>query len=80
MYTSKLDELKAECEPIESRAREAEQRPAAVNSLHTLASSYLAAAMGDDAKYAHLSQEERRQVSCLNLLCFAIYRPSSCRL
>ena len=62
MYIAKLEELQAMGEPVVARQREAEARPAAAASLQAVAHRYQAAASSNDAKYAHIPQDERQKV------------------
>lgn len=62
VYTAKLVELHAQGEAVERRAREADARPAAVAALRERCLKYLEASGGQDAKYAHLSEDDLSHV------------------
>eukprot|EP00889_Picochlorum_renovo_P003474 jgi/Picre1/30504/NNA_005867.t1 len=49
--------------PIKSRAKEAEMRPKAAESLRKLCNDFIAAAQGGNPKYAHLTEEELGKVT-----------------
>lgn len=63
VYVAKLEELKKLGGPVETRAREAEGRPAAAASLKQRCQIYLDLARGGDAKFAHLAAEDLAHVT-----------------
>ena len=61
VYVAKLEELKSLGEPIEQRAMEAENRPAAARALRERCQTYIDAAQNTQ-KYGYLSAEELNRV------------------
>lgn len=62
VYTQKLQDLLRLGSPIEQREKEDKARPAAAEALVATAKHYLAIAGGTEAKYAHISQEDKDKV------------------
>uniref|UniRef100_A0A7S1XLS6 Uncharacterized protein n=1 Tax=Phaeomonas parva TaxID=124430 RepID=A0A7S1XLS6_9STRA len=58
-FLGKLNALKAYGDPVEARVYEANYREAAADELKVLADSYVSVANSSDAKYAHLSDEDK---------------------
>ncbi|KAI8100756.1 hypothetical protein M9434_005147 [Picochlorum sp. BPE23] len=63
VYVAKLKEMEKMGNPIKSRAKEAEMRPKASESLRKLCNDFIAAAQGGNPKYAHLTEEELGKVT-----------------
>lgn len=63
VYVQKLQEMQALGRPVESRAAEAEGRAAAVEALRSTCQGYLTWAASNEAKYAHITPEERAPVA-----------------
>ncbi|EIE18231.1 heat shock protein 70E [Coccomyxa subellipsoidea C-169] len=62
VYEAKLKELQAMGEPLLHRAREAQARPAAAAALTSTANRLIAAATTNDAKHAHIPQDDKDKV------------------
>ena len=62
VYTQKLEELLRLGSPVEQREKEAQLRPAASQALEAAAQHYIAFAQSDDARYAHITGEDRNKV------------------
>jgi hypothetical protein len=62
VYEAKLKELEALGEPLLGRAREAEARPAAAAALASTAHRLASIAAANDAKHAHIPQEDKDKV------------------
>ena len=61
VYVNKLKELEALGEPILARAREAGARPRATAALMTTANRMIQIASVNDAKHAHIPQEDKEK-------------------
>ena len=64
VYVNKLKELEALGEPVLARAREAGARPRATAALMTAANRMIQIASANDAKHAHIPQEDKEKASC----------------
>ena len=62
MYVAKLEELQKLGGPIELRAAEEVARGPAGQALQNTAAHYLGIVQGSEAKYSHLSKEDRDKV------------------
>jgi heat shock protein 4 len=62
VYENKLEELRSQGIPIERRAIEHQTRPSAAQSLLGTARRLEQAAQSTDAKYSHISPEDKRKV------------------
>ena len=61
VYVNKLKELEALGEPVLARAREAGARPRATAALMTTANRMIQIASANDAKHAHIPQEDKEK-------------------
>ena len=61
VYVNKLKELEALGEPVLARAREAGARPRATAALMTTANRMIQIASANDAKHAHIPQEDKER-------------------
>eukprot|EP00793_Prasinoderma_coloniale_P006789 PRCOL_00001620-RA len=59
VYVAKLDELRAVTDPVVERYDEAERRPKAAAGLVAAVALFEGVAVGGEARYAHLEQEEK---------------------
>lgn len=66
VYVNKLKELEALGEPVLARAREAGTRPRATAALMTTANRMIQIASANDAKHAHISQEDKEKAGRLH--------------
>lgn len=73
VYEAKLKELQAIGEPLLHRAREAEARPAASSALTSTANRLIAVATANDAKHAHIPQDDKDKVCCYERSCLPVY-------
>ncbi|KAI8050255.1 heat shock protein 70 family [Syncephalis plumigaleata] len=62
VYIKKLDELRKHGDPIAYRYREAEERPRAVRALREAIDQYTLNASGQDARFEHISAEDKQKV------------------
>ena len=74
VYVAKLKELEALGEPVLARAREAGSRPGASAALMSTANRLIQVASANDAKHAHIPQEDKEKV-CPHMLPGNHHRP-----
>ena len=67
VYVAKLKELEALGEPVLARAREAGARPGASAALMSTANRLIQIASANDAKHAHIPQEDKEKASLESL-------------
>ena len=67
VYVDKLKELEALGEPVLARAREAGARPGAAAALMSTANRLIQIASANDAKHAHIPQDEKEKVCLLSV-------------
>ena len=79
VYEAKLKELQAIGEPLLHRAREAEARPAASSALTSTANRLIAVATANDAKHAHIPQDDKDKVCCFERAVF-LFTPIFCSM
>lgn len=73
VYEAKLKELQALGEPLRLRAHEAQARPAAAAALTSTANRIIAVATANDAKHAHIPQDDKDKV-CLCAFIKDVYK------
>ncbi|KZO95492.1 heat shock protein 70 [Calocera viscosa TUFC12733] len=61
-YVSRLDALHALGDPIAKRYMEGEKRPRAAAALRETINNYLSQAQSDDARFSHISAEDKQKV------------------
>lgn len=74
VYEAKLKELQALGEPLLARAWEAEASPAAAAALQSTANRLIAIASANDAKHAHIPQDDKNKVSWPPIACMAVIK------
>lgn len=69
VYTTKLDELTKQAEPIATRAREADARGPAATALTNAAQHYLQLVEANKPEHSHISQEDKSKVRLCICVC-----------